>query len=212
MSEFNYVEEAKQTLSDGFHEELVKPIDLVMVISQAVEALKEVDKLKKTLFYGKDYDPNYHHAGSIRNLQTNNRIDNVTTMLSNIDEDRKVAEDLLHGIIGAATEAGELLEALARALGGHKFDTVNLKEEVGDIFWYLAILSDNANFTFDESQRVNIEKLRKRYPNKFTEYDANNRDLDAEREILESWYHGLVLYVQLYNMINLIAGNLWNLG
>jgi hypothetical protein len=40
--------------------------------------------------------------------------------------------------------------------------------------------------TFDECQRINIAKLRQRFPDKFTEYDANNRDLFAERSQLES--------------------------
>ena len=31
----------------------------------------------------------------------------------------------------------------------------------------------------------NIEKLEARYPEKFTEYHANNRDLEKERGILE---------------------------
>ena len=31
----------------------------------------------------------------------------------------------------------------------------------------------------------NIEKLRARYPEKFTEFDAQNRNLVVEREILE---------------------------
>jgi ribosomal protein S17E len=32
---------------------------------------------------------------------------------------------------------------------------------------------------------VNVEKLAKRYPEKFTEYHAENRDLESERKILE---------------------------
>lgn len=31
----------------------------------------------------------------------------------------------------------------------------------------------------------NIEKLRERYPDKFTEHDALNRDLEAETEVLD---------------------------
>jgi hypothetical protein len=33
---------------------------------------------------------------------------------------------------------------------------------------------------------INIDKLKARYPEKFTEKEAENRDLDKEREVLES--------------------------
>jgi hypothetical protein len=38
----------------------------------------------------------------------------------------------------------------------------------------------------DEFLQKNIDKLKARYPEKFTEHDAVNRDLDKERKILES--------------------------
>jgi NTP pyrophosphatase (non-canonical NTP hydrolase) len=41
-----------------------------------------------------------------------------------------LADNIVHGAIGIATEIGELKEA---------FDSVNRKEELGDIFWYVAI-------------------------------------------------------------------------
>lgn len=34
---------------------------------------------------------------------------------------------------------------------------------------------------------MNIEKLKKRFPDKFTQENALNRDLDQEREVLEQW-------------------------
>lgn len=44
---------------------------------------------------------------------------------------------------------------------------------------------DNFYFDFHRDLKNNIEKLQKRYPEKFTEENALNRDLDAERKILE---------------------------
>ena len=38
----------------------------------------------------------------------------------------------------------------------------------------------------NDIKRNNINKLSKRYPNKFSEFRAEHRDLDAEREILET--------------------------
>ena len=93
---------------------------------------------------------------------------------------------LLHGAIGLCTETGEFQDALKRAIFYNKaFDKVNLIEEVGDVMWYLAIICDELGVSFEEVQAKNIAKLKARYPNKFTEVDADVRDLDKEREVLE---------------------------
>ncbi|URA06965.1 hypothetical protein Pfeifenkraut_BL30068 [Xanthomonas phage Pfeifenkraut] len=68
---------------------------------------------------------------------------------------------------------------------GAKFDDVNFIEETGDGFWYAAIGLNAVKATFGDVQHRNIAKLRHRFPQKFTEYDANNRDLFGERKILE---------------------------
>lgn len=93
---------------------------------------------------------------------------------------------LLHAGIGVATEGGEFLDALKKHLFyGKPLDRTNLKEEIGDLFWYLAIACDELGTTFEEVQATNIAKLTARYPDKFTEDKAENRDLGAERKILE---------------------------
>lgn len=102
------------------------------------------------------------------------------------DEEGEVTPDLLHGAIGLATEAGELLDAVKRALFyGGSLDRTNLIEELGDLEWYMAVIRDALDVEQAEVQRINIEKLRARYPEKFTRQDALNRDLRREREVLE---------------------------
>lgn len=93
---------------------------------------------------------------------------------------------LLHAGIGIATEAGEFLDQIKKNLFyGKELDLVNLKEELGDLLWYIAIAMSALDTTFEvEMDRV-IRKLRARFPDKFNEHDANNRDLNAEREVLE---------------------------
>lgn len=93
---------------------------------------------------------------------------------------------LLHAAMGLATEAGELLDALKRHLFyGAPLDRVNVKEELGDTSWYLALAIDELRTTLHDVQTANINKLRARYPDKFAEYDALHRDLTAERRELE---------------------------
>lgn len=94
---------------------------------------------------------------------------------------------LLHAAMGLSTESGELLDALKKHIYyGKDLDLVNLLEESGDLFWYLAIIADALGHrTFFKIMSKNIAKLQKRYPEKFTEGKANTRDLTAERGVLE---------------------------
>lgn len=93
---------------------------------------------------------------------------------------------LLHAGIGLSTEAGEFLDALKKHIFyGKELDRVNLAEEMGDLFWYLAIVSDELGVEMSDVMERNIEKLKARYGEKFSEEKAENRDLETERKILE---------------------------
>ncbi len=93
---------------------------------------------------------------------------------------------LLHAGIGLATEAGEFLDALKKhVFYGKELDTVNLSEEMGDIFWYCALIADELGVDFSKVMDTNIAKLKARYGEKFSETKAENRNLKAERNILE---------------------------
>jgi NTP pyrophosphatase (non-canonical NTP hydrolase) len=93
---------------------------------------------------------------------------------------------ILHAVMGMVTEAGELMDAVKRHLiYGAPIDHVNVKEENGDSFWYQALLARSSGFTFPECMDTNIAKLLKRFPEKFSEDRALNRDVDAERKLLE---------------------------
>jgi NTP pyrophosphatase (non-canonical NTP hydrolase) len=93
---------------------------------------------------------------------------------------------ITHAALGVASEAGELADAVKKHLMyGREIDRVNLQEECGDILWYLALLADACGFTLGGAMAANINKLRVRYPDKFSEAHATNRDLTAERAALE---------------------------
>lgn len=52
---------------------------------------------------------------------------------------------LLHGVLGLCTESAELFEMLEKK----PLDLVNLKEEIGDAYWYIGIIIDELNFNSD---------------------------------------------------------------
>ena len=86
-----------------------------------------------------------------------------------------------HGVLGVSTEAGEMLNNLKRAkFYGNNVDIRNLKEEIGDVFWYIAILCDELNVSMEELMEQNIKKLKLRYPTKFSKDASDNRDYGKE--------------------------------
>ena len=105
--------------------------------------------------------------------------------ISNRLQDKSMIR-LLHAGMGLATESAEFLDALKKAIYyGKELDKVNLAEEIGDQMWYCAIALSELGVSFEEVMKKNIAKLEARYPEKFTEEKAENRDLKTERDILE---------------------------
>lgn len=96
--------------------------------------------------------------------------------------------DLLHGALGVATEAGELLDVIKKNHAyGRELDHTNIREEIGDVLWYLALLARATGSSLDSIAEANVAKLRTRYPEKFTTHHAINRNLAAERATLETY-------------------------
>lgn len=99
---------------------------------------------------------------------------------------RKETSKLVHYFLGMGTESAELLDALKKSLMyGKTLDTVNIKEELGDVLWYIARTCDLLGVSIEEVMDLNIRKLKARYGQAFTEHAALNRDLTTERAVLE---------------------------
>jgi len=176
----NFIKDALRTCSPNFYGERVSKRNFVHILNDCINAANQLDKVKKSLFYGRDN--NLDPAEGQRNVS------DLPDILAGNGPETQVAINIIHGILGKFTEAGELLEALKSALNDkdeHGFDYVNLLEEIGDGFWYDAILLNELDSTFEEVQERIIAKLRARFPDKYEDASANERNLDAERAILE---------------------------
>lgn len=88
------------------------------------------------------------------------------------------SEDLvLNGVLGLAGESGEVADHVKKALfQGHEIDYDYIADELGDILWYVAIMSKGIGYTLDEIMTMNVEKLKKRYPDGFDSDKSVNRD------------------------------------
>jgi NTP pyrophosphatase (non-canonical NTP hydrolase) len=180
----NYVELAVKTEShltlDQLKARLSRPNMIRLFISLQAMAIcgEELDKLKKHIFYGRDLpedpdiDPSDMEQTPAGQAELNRLLLTVRT---------------LHGVTGIATEAAELIAGYLKWIfGDEALDTVNIGEEVGDLFWYAAILSDEHGFAFEKIMGTNIAKLQRRFPDKFDAARAIDRDTQAERVILDS--------------------------
>lgn len=88
---------------------------------------------------------------------------------------------LLHAAMGMCTEAAEFLDMLKKHFFyGKAFDRVNAIEEIGDSTWYERIGCSALSIMYLEMIRRNVNKLRQRFPEKFTEADAINRNVVEE--------------------------------
>lgn len=102
----------------------------------------------------------------------------------------KVAR-LNHAIMGIATEAGELLDAIKKYIYyGKEIDFANISEEIGDSHWYQAIAIDECEFKLSSILKTNLLKLAKRYGSKFSNDMAINRNLEEEKKILDKGLDG----------------------
>ncbi|CAB4150378.1 NTP-PPase_u4 domain containing protein [uncultured Caudovirales phage] len=75
----------------------------------------------------------------------------------------------LHGSIGLCTEAAELLDAHKKELYGKNkpLRPDNIREECGDVFFYLHLVMKAHGFTLHDILKDNVVKLANRYIDKF---------------------------------------------
>ncbi len=83
---------------------------------------------------------------------------------------------LINGALGLAGECGEIVDIIKKHTQFNKeLNTQELKEELGDLMWYVAIILQDINSDFDEIMAINEQKLRLRFPNSFSEEQALER-------------------------------------
>ena len=87
---------------------------------------------------------------------------------------------LLNGVMGLNGEAGECIDVVKKHLfQGHALDTEKLKDELGDVLWYIAQTAAGLGIDMEEIAQHNVAKLRARYPKGFDSERSINRE-DAQ--------------------------------
>ena len=87
---------------------------------------------------------------------------------------------LYHSVFGLAAEAGEVAGILQKEYQGHRFDKEHMIKELGDCLWMIAECAHAMGVKLDDVMRINIDKLKARYPDGF---DAEHSLHRAEGDI-----------------------------
>lgn len=97
----------------------------------------------------------------------------LKTLNKNLDK----KEILINSVMGLCGESGEAIDLVKKHLyQGHELNKERFAKELGDIAWYLAEATHAIGMDLDDIFKMNIEKLKKRYPNGFNQNNSINRD------------------------------------
>jgi NTP pyrophosphatase (non-canonical NTP hydrolase) len=93
---------------------------------------------------------------------------------------------LTESVMGLTTEANEIVYNIQKAMfRDTEIDVPNIKEELGDVMWYVGEIINQLDLDFNEILNLNVEKLQKRYSNGFNPHESVARDTTEERKIFE---------------------------
>lgn len=87
---------------------------------------------------------------------------------------RTIRKDLVreqvhfHALHGMVAEVGELNGLYQKTYQGHEFDPEHMKKELGDLLWFIAEYCTSMDWTLEDVARMNIDKLKARYPDGFS--------------------------------------------
>lgn len=90
-----------------------------------------------------------------------------------------------HMLLGIISEVGELADVFKKHIAyNENLDWINIQEELGDILFYVFGFCILHGFDFEKILEQNFSKLQVRYPEKYTDEKATNRNLEKEKQIL----------------------------
>ena len=78
----------------------------------------------------------------------------------------------LHGMVG---EIGEIHSIFQKSYQGHDISDEHMKKEVGDLLWFIAEFCTALGWELEDVMKMNIEKLKARFPEGFTEDKSLHR-------------------------------------
>lgn len=89
-------------------------------------------------------------------------------------------DELYHRVLGLVGEAGEIAEKFKKLVRDHdadlsKLDIEDMKKELGDVLWYVAVLGDFLGIKLEDIATKNIAKLADRAQRNLITGSGDNR-------------------------------------
>jgi len=85
-------------------------------------------------------------------------------------------EHFLNGVLGLVGESGEIADLVKKnRMQGHPLNIEHITKELGDVCWYIAETATAIGVDLGTVMRLNIEKLKKRYPSGFSVENSMHR-------------------------------------
>lgn len=113
--------------------------------------MKKEEQVIKTITKGPGMSPNEYQRLALRTAS-----------------EKSMENPLLNGLLGLGGEAGECQDLYKKHLfQGHDLDKDQMAKELGDVAWYLALTAYGIGYDLEDILRMNIDKLRARYPDGF---------------------------------------------
>lgn len=101
--------------------------------------------------------------------------------LSTANPELDSSEQLINGLMGLCGEAGEVTDIAKKWMfQGHELDVEHLAKELSDCAWYLALAADSIGYDLGAILKMNIDKLKKRYPEGFKSELSQHRKAGDE--------------------------------
>lgn len=90
--------------------------------------------------------------------------------------DYSTSEPIMNAALGIAGEGGEVADMVKKhVFQGHDLDRDHLAKELGDVLWYIAFGAYCIGYSMEDIMMMNVEKLRRRYPNGFDSEKSQHR-------------------------------------
>lgn len=94
--------------------------------------------------------------------------------------DKSAKNELFHLLLGLVGETGEISEKMKKIVRDHdsdeaKIDTEDLRKELGDVLWYVAVLADYFGIPLEEVAELNLAKLASRQARGVLNGSGDNR-------------------------------------
>ncbi|MGG3233243.1 nucleoside triphosphate pyrophosphohydrolase family protein [Priestia flexa] len=129
-----------------------------------------------------------HLVGEITEMMTKGQgemkvfgLNQYQELASRTDNDKEPLNmRLANYALGLVSEGGEVGDIIKKhVFHGHDLDKDEIKKELGDVIWYLAMVAKLCDVTLEELATANISKLSKRYKNGFSK-EASIKRVDTK--------------------------------